>query len=116
MNTTGFPSPAQGYEEETLNFNNMLLKHPAATFCMRYAGKNMTLCGILYGDILVVDSSEYPSAEKTAVVSTESGNFRCVKLLADPADSRQFRYTDEHGVYHHVVQLFGIVTAVVRCL
>ncbi len=116
MNTTGFPSPAQGYEEKTLDFNSILIKHPAATFCMKYTGRNMASCGILHGDILVVDCSEYPAAEKIAVVGTAHGDFRCVKLEADSAAGKQFRYADEQGAYHAVVQLFGIVTAVVRCL
>jgi SOS-response transcriptional repressor LexA len=116
MNTTGFPSPAQGYEEKTLNFNSILVKHPAATFCMRYTGRNMESSGILPGDILIVDSSDYPGTEKLAVINTMQGDFRCVKLEADSCGNKQFRYADEHGTYHAVVQLFGIVTGVVRCL
>lgn len=120
MNITGFPSPAQGYEEKTLDFNSLLIKHPAATFCMRYTGRNQPAAGIRYGDMLVVDSSEYPASEKTAVVSTAAGDFRCVKLETAAArfseSGIQFRYADEQGTYHAVVQLFGIVTAVVRCL
>ena len=73
-------------------------------------------CGIFHGDILVVDSSCHPAAEKTAVISTVSGAFRCVKLIPDSADGNKFLYADEYDVYHPVVQLFGIVTGVVRCL
>jgi DNA polymerase V len=95
MNMTGFPSPAQGYEEETPDFNKILVRHPAATFMMRYTGKLLEEYHIEPGDLLVVDSSVTPEKGRLAVVQ-EDGEFRC-RRLEEPVDF-----------------LFGIITAVVR--
>ncbi len=38
---TGFPSPAENYAERTLDLNECLVKHPAATFFMRVEGHSM---------------------------------------------------------------------------
>ena len=37
----GFPSPADDYLEEPLDFNELLITHPAATFAVRVAGDSM---------------------------------------------------------------------------
>jgi DNA polymerase V len=54
---TGFPSPAEDYMQETLDLNDYLIKHPAATFYCRVTGDSMKDIGIMDGDILVVDRS-----------------------------------------------------------
>ena len=105
MNTTGFPSPAQGYEEETFDFNAILVKHPASVFPMRYKGSRLAEEGILRNDILIVDCALAPSAGKLAVIETMSGEFRCVRLEQPSSHEDQ---TEE--------ELFGVVSAVVRCL
>ncbi|RAW05974.1 peptidase [Halomonas elongata] len=54
---TGFPSPAENYAERTLDLNERLVKHPAATFFMRVEGHSMQAHSIHHDDILVVDRS-----------------------------------------------------------
>ena len=53
----GFPSPAQDYEEETLDINQYLIRNAAATFFVTVEGDSMINAGIHNGDILVVDRS-----------------------------------------------------------
>jgi DNA polymerase V len=53
----GFPSPADDYIERPLDFNELLIEHPAATFAVRVAGDSMNGAGIFEGDIAVVDRS-----------------------------------------------------------
>ena len=55
--SAGFPSPADGYLEKTLDLNDLLIEHPNATFFVRVQGDSMKDCGILSGDILIVDRS-----------------------------------------------------------
>ena len=55
---TGFPSPAQGYEDNRFDLNTLYIKHPAATVFMtvdtdRY--KNMC---IFNGDLLIIDRAK----------------------------------------------------------
>ncbi|WP_052383892.1 LexA family protein [Litchfieldella xinjiangensis] len=54
---SGFPSPAQDYEERALDLNQHLVRHPAATFFMRVTGDSMEPLGIRAGDLLVIDRS-----------------------------------------------------------
>ncbi len=42
----GFPSPADDYLELTLDLNEYLIKHPAATFMVRAQGDSMHDAGI----------------------------------------------------------------------
>ena len=51
----GFPSPADDYIENTLDLNDFLIEHPAATFFVRVTGDSMIGAGINSGDILIVD-------------------------------------------------------------
>ncbi len=53
----GYPSPAQGYEDEPLNLHDMLVRHPAATFFYRVRGDELRPEGIRDSSILVVDRS-----------------------------------------------------------
>lgn len=51
----GFPSPADDYLDHPLDFNELLIAHPAATFAVRVTGDSMQGAGIFPGDIAVVD-------------------------------------------------------------
>ena len=51
----GFPSPADDYLDHPLDFNEVLIAHPAATFAVRVTGESMIGIGIYPGDIAVVD-------------------------------------------------------------
>lgn len=52
---SGFPSPAQDYEERTLDLNQHLVRRPTSTFFMKVEGDSMEGLGIRHGDLLVVD-------------------------------------------------------------
>ena len=56
----GFPSPAEDYIDRPLDFNELLIEHPAATFAVRIEGESMTGAGIFPGDIAVVDRARAP--------------------------------------------------------
>lgn len=53
----GFPSPAADYVEGRLDLNQLLIKRPAATFCVRISGTSMVGAGIQDGSIVIVDRS-----------------------------------------------------------
>src|ERR1700733_4299599 len=57
----GFPSPADDYLDGPLDFNELLIQNPAATFAVRIAGESMTGAGLFPGDIAVVDRSLTPA-------------------------------------------------------
>ena len=53
----GFPSPAEDYLHESLDFNRDLIRHPETTFYGRVKGDSMEDVGICNGDIAVIDRS-----------------------------------------------------------
>ena len=49
-----FPSPAEDYSHETLDFNRDLIRNPEATFYGKVEGYSMIKAGVNDGDIAVV--------------------------------------------------------------
>ena len=53
----GFPSPADDYMVDSLDFNRDMIRHPEATFYGKVEGDSMMEVGICDGDIAVIDRS-----------------------------------------------------------
>lgn len=70
----GFPSPAEDYLQDRIDFNRDLIKHPEATFYGRVSGDSMVGVGIYDGDIAVIDRAEEPK-DKDIVVAYVNGEF-----------------------------------------
>jgi len=79
MIKAGFPSPADDYMRESLDFNRDLIKNPEATFYGRVDGDSMEGAGICDGDIAVIDRSLEP-ADGDIVVAYVDGEFT-IKFL-----------------------------------
>ena len=75
----GFPSPAEDYVEGSLDLNEHLIKHPAATFFVRVSGYSMINAGIFPGDILIVDRS-LEAADKKIVIAVLNGELTVKRL------------------------------------
>ncbi|MFN9055998.1 MAG: LexA family protein [Cyanobacteriota bacterium] len=84
---SGFPSPAEDYEEGRIDLNRELIPSPLSTFFMRVHGDAMRGDGICHGDLLMVDRSLDPLAG-CVVVAVFEGRF-IVRLLCGSPDSRQ---------------------------
>lgn len=63
----GFPSPADDYIDRTLDLNEFLVRHPAATFFVRVVGDSMTGAGIHSGDLLIVDRALTPENNRIVI-------------------------------------------------
>ncbi len=70
----GFPSPAEDYLHDSLDFNRDLIKNPEATFYGRVSGDSMIEAGICDGDIAVIDRSLEP-ADGDVIVAFVNGEF-----------------------------------------
>ncbi len=79
MIKAGFPSPAEDYLRESLDFNRDLIKHPEATFYGRVDGDSMIEAGICDGDIAVIDRS-LEAANGDIIVAYIEGEFT-IKFL-----------------------------------
>ena len=75
----GFPSPAEDYLRESLDFNRDLIRHPEATFYGKVEGDSMEDAGINNGDIAVIDRSVEPQ-NGDVVVGYVNGEFT-IKFL-----------------------------------
>lgn len=75
----GFPSPAEDYEDKPLDFNELLVKNPAATFAVKAQGDSMVGAGIHDGDICVVDRSMKP-VDGSVIVALVNGEFTMKRL------------------------------------
>jgi len=71
---SGFPSPAEDYQEGRIDLNRELIASPLSTFFMRVQGEAMRNDGIVNGDLLVIDRSLNPQAG-CVVVAVFEGRF-----------------------------------------
>lgn len=65
----GFPSPSHDYLESMPSLNELLIRHPAATFIGRAQGDSMIERGILDGSLLIIDRALPPQHDATIVAS-----------------------------------------------
>lgn len=70
----GFPSPADDYLHDSLDFNRDMIKNPEATFYGRVSGDSMINAGICDGDIAVIDRSLQPM-DGNVIVAFVNGEF-----------------------------------------
>lgn len=109
----GFPSPAQDYEEESLDINTYLIRNAPATFFVKVEGDSMQGAGIHPGDILVVDRSI--QMQHGHIVIAFVGGERLVKriqfegnrgfLVAEHPDYPPILVDEEHPA-----TIWGVVT------
>jgi DNA polymerase V len=76
----GFGSPSQDTGVTRLDLNDLLVKHPQATYLMRIAGEAMREAGIDNGDIVIVDRAIAP-AHGHVVIAVIEDEFACRRLV-----------------------------------
>ena len=70
----GFPSPADDYRHETLDFNRDYIRHPEASFYGDVEGDSMRDAGLLDGDRVIIDRAVEPH-DGSIVVAWWDGGF-----------------------------------------
>ena len=70
----GFPSPADDYRHETLDFNRDFIKHPVASFYGDVSGNSMKDAGIFDGDRVIIDRAVEPH-DGSIVLAWWNGDF-----------------------------------------
>lgn len=83
----GFVSPAADYLQETLSLDQLLIRHPAATFFARAQGQSMEGAGIFNEDILIIDRSLTPKSGDVVIA-----------LLDGELIVKRLVYRDSHPV------------------
>ena len=95
----GFPNPASESPLENPDFNRLLIRHPAATYCMRIKGHNWEDRGIFDGDIAVIDRA-IDMRPKDLVVWWQDEGFIIGRLKQAPAR------TDIWGAVKAVIHIY----------
>ncbi len=115
--SAGFPSPAEDDIQEKLDLNDLLIKHPAATYFLRVSGISMTGAGIHHNDILVVDRSIEPSHGKIVIASV-NGELTVKRLSIQ---NKIVQLVAENKAYPPIVitadmdlHIWGVVTNVIH--
>ena len=80
----GFPNPAEDASGNPLDLNQLVLRHPAATFYLRVEGDSMRGIGLKTGDIVAVDRSLEPR-HGDVVVGVVNGEFTLKRLKKEGA-------------------------------
>lgn len=112
---TGFPSPARGYEAESIDLNTLLIPNPPATFLMRMSGDRLAYRGINDGDLLVVDRSRPPVPGSLTVIR-QDGDFMCRELAREHGRAVLLLDAERVLPLDEDCPVFGTVTAVIRRL
>jgi|GEM_PF-295083 len=76
----GFPSPAEDYEDDAVDLNELLIRNEPATFIYRAAGRSMEPMGIFSGDYLIVDRS-VDVTDGALVLAVWEGNAPACKIV-----------------------------------
>ena len=113
----GFPSPAMGDLNGTLDLNRLCISHPAATYFVRARGDSMIGAGIDDGDILVVDRSITPT-NRRIIIASVNGEFTVKRF---EKTSTRMRLLPENPAYKPITitpelgaEFFGVVTFIIK--
>lgn len=115
----GFPSPADDYHDQPLDFNELLIENPAATFAIRISGESMTGAGLFPGDIAVVNRAR-KVINSNIVLALVDGEFTLkryrsragkIKLLAENP-----KFSDIIILEDTILEIWGVVTHSIRIL
>lgn len=115
--SAGYPSPGDDHVERTLDLNEHLIAHPAATFFLRVVGDSMTGVGIQDNDILVVDRSIEPT-DGRIVIAVVSGEMTVKRLRYR---GKSVVLVPENPLYSEITlsedmdfSVWGVVTSVIH--
>jgi DNA polymerase V len=115
----GFPSPAEDYREPPLDFNELLIEQPAATFAVRISGDSMVGVGLFAGDIAIVNRALSPMSG-AIIIALVQGEFTIKRyttsrgqiiLRAENPDFAPLLITPDMSF-----EVWGVVTHAIRML
>ncbi|MFP4369379.1 MAG: LexA family protein [Candidatus Kapaibacterium sp.] len=117
--SAGTPVPVDSSIEKEADLNELLIKHPAATFFVRISGIDLDKAGIRDGDILIVDSEIQPHNGRLVICSLNDEltlkTFREIEgevYLESP--SGHFLPVDAEELYD--MKIMGTVISVIHSL
>jgi len=111
--TTGFASPAQGYEEHTIDLNRLLIHNPPATYFLRLQTTEMEKAGLPQGSLLIVDRSKDPTHNSFVLIRHE-GQLLCRLMLKQKGRIQFTNGTTDILPIMDETEIIGTVTASIK--
>ena len=113
--SAGFPSPAEDYEETSIDLNQELVTNKNATFYIRVSGTSMINSNVKDGDVLIVDKSIEPE-NNSIVIALLDGEFTLKRLIIK--DEKIF-LQPENEEYETIevksdMSVWGVVTYIIH--
>ena len=115
----GFPSPAEDFAIKRIDLNEILIRHPQASFVLRVKGSSMRDAGIDDGDVVLVDKAIKPGHGQV-VVAIVDGEFTIKRLYAKDgqiklqASNEAFR--DIRPGDGQTLEIWGVVTHAIKAM
>lgn len=115
----GLPSPVQEYTEQSIDFNEYLIRNPNTTFVVKVASLSMLGAGIDVDDDLIVDRS-IEAKNRNIVVALVDNDFTVKRLMIE-GDRRWLQaenpeFPDIHFQDGQEMVIWGVVTRVIKNL
>lgn len=111
--SAGFPSPADDHIDKRLDLNELIIRHPSATFFLRVKGDSMEDANIFEDDILVVDRAR-TARSGDIIVCVLNGEF-CVRRFIK--EGKQIQLVSDNPAYESIpvgremdFEVWGVVT------
>ena len=111
--TTGFASPAQGYEEQGIDLNSLLIQNAPATYFYRLETAEMEQLGLQQGSLLIVDRSKNPTHNSLVLIRHE-GQFYCRKMLKQKGETKFTNGTTNITPTPDDTEIIGVVTSSIK--
>ncbi|HVX00652.1 MAG TPA: translesion error-prone DNA polymerase V autoproteolytic subunit [Candidatus Babeliaceae bacterium] len=117
--SAGFSSFADNFVDRKLDLNELLIRHPAATYFIRVKGNSMEQAGISSNDILIVDRAVSVTDNKIVVarindeltVKRIKVNGNTLYLVPDSDEYKPIEITESMDF-----EVWGVVISVIRQL
>jgi len=111
--TTGFASPAQGYEEQSIDLNSLLIQNAPATYFYRLETAEMEQLGLQQGALLVVDRSKNPVPNQFVLIRHE-GQFYCRLMVKQKGKTIFTNGTTDITPTPDDTEIIGVVTSSIK--
>lgn len=113
----GFPSPAQDWEDPTLDLVELLRLDCAASFVFRVSGQSMRDAGFYDRDVVIVDRDRTPG-NGSIVIAIVEGGFVIRQLVVrnniPRLEARNSAMRSEPVIANEDVEVWGVVRASIR--
>jgi len=111
--TTGFASPAQGYEEQGIDLNRLLITNPPATYFFHLASDDMETLKLPQGSLLVIDRSIDPNPNSFVLLCHE-GEFICRQFIKQKGKILFTNGIETFYPTQNDTSIFGTITAYIK--